>query len=390
MLTPQFQHDRMARYLQDPLSRRMFDEIRAAGPVRSVQIDITHRCNIRCQGCYFFAEGMDQYEAPKDEETFDAFIEAEKARGTNYVTVVGGEPSMMLPRLKKIYDNFWMVVVTNGIRKIPYEGFENLAIAVSVWGDHDTDKRLRGSGKIDVFARGLANYKDDRRAAWYYTTTPGNAHEIESVVTQCIENGNFVGFNFYGDIANLGGDVDHRRGFGKVCEGLDRMIERYPHRILSSSYLAHTVATGKLFENEWGFDVCCTLSGDKEKNRQRMANGKASNPHFRVYNPDLETTRVCCRSEKYDCENCYDTWAHMAWIMANVEDHLGSESDFVNWLSTMYMFYLANRIIDFEHGAEMLPAIHQRLADWRRRGAWGLAAAPANPEEIAQLVYESL
>jgi hypothetical protein len=56
----------------------------------------------------------------------------------------------------------------------------------------------------------------------------------------------------------------------------------------------------------------------------------------------------------------------------------------------MYMFYLANRIIEFERGAELLPAIHQRLAETRRRGAWGGPPPVGNREEIAQLVYESL
>lgn len=380
----------ISKYLEDPLLHQMYEELRAVGPVRSIQIDITHKCNLRCKGCYFFAEEMDQFQAPTDEAEFDAFVEREKARGTNYVTVVGGEPSLMLGRLKKLYDNFWMVVVTNGVIKIPYEGFENLAIAVSVWGDHETDRDLRGRGKLDPFAKGLEQYKDDPRAAWYYTTTPGNADEIESVVEQCVANGNYVGFNFYGDIAEMGGKVDHYRGFGEVCDEIDRMIERYPHRILSNSYLARTVAAGELYGNKWGFDVCCTLSGDKPKNRERFANGHPANPHFRVYNPDLKTTRGCCRSDKYDCENCYDTWSHMAWIIASLEYHLGSEREFTNWLSTMYMFYLSNRIIDFERCAELLEPAHKRLAELRRRHEEAGAQPIPSPEEIEALVYEAI
>ena len=95
---------------------------------------------------------------------------------------------MVLDRLKKIHDHFWMSMSTNGLRRIPYEGFENMTIGISLWGDHETDKWLRGGGKIDVFAKALANYRDDPRAIWYYTTTPGRAHEIESVVEQCIAN----------------------------------------------------------------------------------------------------------------------------------------------------------------------------------------------------------
>jgi hypothetical protein len=351
----------LKEYLQDPFLGHLYREIRQAGALKSILIDITHICNIRCEGCYFFAEEMDKNIAPKDEAEFDAFIEQEKARGTNYVTVAGGEPSLMLSRIKKIYDNFWLMVVTNGIRKIPYEGFENMPIAVSVWGDHATDTRLRGGGKLDVFARGLKNYRDDPRAFFYYTATPGNAHEIESVVTQCIENGNYVLFNFYGDLSHLGGDLDHRRGFDQVRREINRMIERYPERILISSYISQVVSKGQLYGEEWGYDVCCSLSTDNEINQTRLQNGKPYNTHFRAYNPDLKSTRRCCIGNERDCSTCFDVWAHFSWIMLNMKAHLHSKQAFTHWLTTIYLFYLINRVVNFEAGVKLLPEIHQRL-----------------------------
>ena len=57
------------------------------------------------------------------------------------------------------------------------------------------------------------------------------------------------------------------------------------------------MAEAKLYDDVWGFNVCCTLSDDKAKNQERFLNGKAYNAHFRVYNPDLKSTRVCCRSD---------------------------------------------------------------------------------------------
>jgi len=373
------------QYLADPFLARLYEEIRAAGPLRSAQIDITHACNIRCTGCYFFAEELDRFRSPKDEAVFDAFVEREKERGTNYLTVVGGEPSLMLGRLKKLYDEFWLVVVTNGIRRIPRDGFEDLAIAVSVWGDHETDTRLRGGGKRDVFAEGLKNYQDDRRVAWYYTTTPGNAHEIESVVEQCVANGNYVGFNFYGDISRAGGALDHRRGFGPVCREIDRMIARYPDRIIVTSYVAEVVATGELYGDHWGHEVCCTLSVDNPKNAERLRNGKPYNTHFRVYNPDLETTRRCCAGDDRDCANCFECWAHFSWIILNLERHLGSKQEFTNWLTTMYLFYLTNHIVDFAAGVELLPEIHRRAS---RLQAAPRPAAPAGgaAREIEELL----
>ncbi|BAZ49206.1 hypothetical protein NIES4103_18170 [Nostoc sp. NIES-4103] len=306
---------------------------------------------------------MDKNKAPQNEAEFDAFIEREKARGTNFVTVIGGEPSLMLHRLKKLQNNFFTTVVTNGVNKIPFDGFEKLTIAVSVWGDHETDKRLRGNGKTDVFAKGLENYKKDPRAGWYYTTTPGNAQEIESVVEQCVANGNFVVPNFYGDITSVGADVDHHRGFDEVRDELNRMIDRYPDKILATSYMIEVITAGQMYDQKWGYEVCGSITFDNEKNRERVKNGNPFNSHFRAYNPDLISTRRCCVGEDRDCSNCYDLWAHFSWLMLNMKRHLGSKQEFTNWLTSVYIFYILNGFINLDEGIKLLPEIHRRVGN---------------------------
>lgn len=366
---------KLKQYLQDPFLKRLFSEIRATGPLRSISVDLTHVCNLRCAGCYYFSEEMDQYKSPQDESEFNAFFEHEKARGTNFVTIVGGEPSLELQRIQKIYDNFWMNVATNGLRKIPFEGFENMPIGISVWGDHETDKRLRGNGKIDIFTRALQNYRDDPRAFWYYTVTPGNAHEIENVVQKCIDNGNYVLFNFYGDLDGFGGALDYRLGFANCRRQIDRMIALYPERILMTSYFSRVVSTGRLYDETWGYDVCTSISPDNEINRQRIRNGKLYNPHFRAYNADFETTRRCCTGIERDCGSCYDTWEHFSWVMLNLKKHLGSKQEFTNWLTTMYLFYLINRIVDFDSGVKRLPEIHRRVGTLSEKEDWEVGVA---------------
>jgi hypothetical protein len=278
------------------------------------------------------------------------------------VTIVGGEPSLQLDRVKKLHDSFFATVVTNGMRKIPHEGFENMSIGLSVWGDHATDTLLRGNGKIPVFQKALDNYRGDARAIWYYTTTPQNAHEIESVVGQIVDNGNYVTFNFYGDIAGVGGRFDHRHGFDGVRREIDRMIARYPERIVFSSYISEVVSTGTLFDEHWGHDVCCSITPDHALNRTRVANGKPFNPHFRAYNPDLASTRRCCVGNERDCGNCYDVYAHVSWIMMNLHRHVATKQDFTNWLTTMWVFYVGNRILGFEDRIQLLPEVHRRTA----------------------------
>ena len=351
----------LRKYLTDPFLADLYREIRTAGPIKSISVDITHVCNIRCQGCYFFSENMDRFQAEGGEASFEAFVRQQKSRGTNYITVVGGEPSLVLDRVKTLYDNFRINVVTNGIRRIPHEGFQNLPIAVSVWGNSKTDRDLRGNGKRDIFAQALKNYKDDRRVFWYYTVAAGRAHEIEGVVRQCIENGNYVLFNYYSDLSDSGGDLDHRKGFAKVRHEINRMIDLYPSRILTTSYLNQVVSLGKLYGMKWGYEVCTNVSVNYEGNRDRLENGHPYNRHFSAFNADFQTSRRCCTGVDRDCKNCFDVWEHISWILLNARHHLGSKQEFTNWLTTMYLFYLLARIVNFDRGIHRLPEIHRRL-----------------------------
>lgn len=352
----------LREFLQDPFLKRLYDRVRRAGPLRSISVDITHVCNLRCTGCYYFSEKMDDRITPGNEQEFDEFLDREQARGTNFITIVGGEPTLVLERIHKIYQRFWMNVATNGLRKIPYDGFEKMPIGISVWGDHATDTRLRGRDRIDVFSAALKNYRDDPRAFWYYTVAPGLAHEVERVVSRCVENGNYVLFNFYGDIDGHGGDLDYRRGFAEVRRRIDRMIARYPQRILMTSYLSKVVSSGRLFDEQWGYPVCTSISADNPVNRDRIANGKPFNPHFRAYNSDFRTTRRCCTGINRDCDSCFDVWEHFSWVMLNMRKHLASHRHFTHWLTTMYLFYLINRIVDFDEGIQWLPEIHRRVS----------------------------
>jgi hypothetical protein len=348
---------RRETWLRDPFLGRLYRDVRAAGPIRSIALDLTDTCNLRCAGCYFFAEGMDASTPPA---SLDAFVARETARGTNFVTVVGGEPSLALERLKVLYDAFRLSVATNGLRRIPREGFERLPIGVSVWGDRKTDAALRGA---DVFARALDNYEGDERAFWYYTVAAGHADEVDAVVERCVDNGNRVLFNFYGDLERLGGELDHERGFGPARAAVERAIARYPERILMTSRLAEVVTTGQLFGERWGHAACASITPDHAANRERILNGRPYDRHFRAYNADLESTRRCCTAIERDCSSCFDTWQHFSWVMMNPRAHLASKRDYTAWLTTTWLFYFINRLVDVDEGARLLPEVHRRTEE---------------------------
>ncbi len=355
--------NKLKEYLSDPFLKQLYSEIRSAGKIQSISIDLTHTCNIRCAGCYYFNDNMDVGHPTAEETTFDLFLEDEKKRGTNFITIVGGEPSLKPDRMRKIVKFFKASVSTNGLKKIPMQGLEkNLSIGVSVWGNRETDMRLRGDGKIDIFSKAMENYKNDPRAFWYFTAIPGYADQIEPVVEKCVENGNHVLFNFYGDLETFGDEMDHRRGFEETDIAINKVIERFPDKIFMTSYLSKIVSSGKLYDQSWGYDVCGSFSTNSPVNFRRKQNGNPYSPDFRAYNADLKTTRRCCTGVDRDCSSCFDVWQHFSWIMLNLKKHLGSKQEFTNWLTTMYMFYLINRLVDFEKGSKNIAEIHKRLS----------------------------
>jgi len=353
---------RLGAYLEDPVLKAMYALIRGAGPVRPISLDITAKCNLRCTGCYYYAEGMDRVDARRDDEAFDALLEAELERGTNFVTVVGGEPALVPERLRKIYDRFKMNVATNGLIRIPTEGLERMPLGIALWGNRRTDARLRADEGRDLFTLALDNYRGDERAFFYYTVAPGHAHEIEGVVEEIVANGNKVLFNYYSDVANLGGELGYRQGFDRVRRAVERMIERYPDRMYTTPHLNRVTTTGVLDGERWGYEVCTNLTIDDPVNAERRANGRPFNPHFRAINADFRTTRRCCTGVSRDCASCFDTWEHFSWIMINMRRHLGSAQEFSDWLTTMFAFYVVNRLVDPDAGHELLATAQARFA----------------------------
>jgi len=353
----------LSTYLSDPFLSKLYTQVRQAGAVKSISVDLTHECNLRCQGCYYFEEGMDKIVNTSEDLdlAFHEFLKAEKERGTNFITIVGGEPSLRLDRLKLVYDNFKMNVATNGIIRIPYEGFEKMPIGVAVWGSHDTDANLRNKGKRDLFSIALENYKNDSRAFFYYTVTPDKSEEIESVVEQCINNGNKVLFNYFGDTNVQGNGEGYRNGFENVRNEVEKVINKYPDHILTTSYFNQVITTGQLYDQFWGYDVCTNVSTNFEPNKARLTNGNPYNPHFRSYNADFKTTRRCCTGINRSCDSCFDAWEHFSWILVNMKKHLGSKQEFTQWLTSMYMFYHINRLFEDQNEENIISQIHKSL-----------------------------
>jgi len=178
-------------------------------------------------------------------------------------------------------------------------------------------------------------------------------------------------FNFYGDVGRLGGEL--AGAFEPALKRIDQAIARYPERVLLTGYLAGVVAGGRLYDEAWGHAVCTSVSVDHPANVERLGNGKPFNPHFRAYNADFETTRRCCTGVQRDCASCFDVWEHYSWVMLNLRKHLDSVQQFTNWLTSTYLFYYVNRLVDVAAGRRRLPELQRRsgrAVQGRGRPGW--------------------
>ena len=128
--------------LADPQIRSRFEKVRKYFFLRESTYDMTNRCNIRCDGCYYY-EGDKQFARENlNPGDWRKLMQAEKARGITYVVLAGAEPSLVPELLDVCYEEMPLgSIATNGFKKIPESvGYK---IHISVWGNDETSLRIR-------------------------------------------------------------------------------------------------------------------------------------------------------------------------------------------------------------------------------------------------------
>ena len=106
--------------IADPVIRQRWEKVRKYFFLRESTYDMSNRCNIRCNGCYYF-EGDKQFaKENNDPEAWRLLMRDEKARGITYVVlarrgaVAGPAPVPGLHEEMPLGS-----IATNGFRKIP-------------------------------------------------------------------------------------------------------------------------------------------------------------------------------------------------------------------------------------------------------------------------------
>jgi hypothetical protein len=331
-------HERVVGFLagDKPLQERYNRVMAYQTRLRASQYHLTNACNIRCKGCWFFDGGFDKMSREENDlAAIEKFIVRETTdRRINLAVVIGGEPVLFPNRLALYVKHMRHVTIaTNGLNKLPLDGFEDVSIGVSVWGGGPQDDELRaikpGGRRFEgLFETALENYRDDRRPFFVYAITESGIAHIEPTVRKIHENGHPVVFNFYSDYDS---ESPIAIAAGKdLVDELLRVRALYPDTVISHPYYIETMVTGRSHWGAFGYDTCPSISRDHPAHAARLANGHPVMPLFNTFTADLKSVTFCCTSGR--CDGCRNSQALWSWLLVNMHQFTSSLDQVRTWV----------------------------------------------------------
>jgi len=294
--------------------------------IRSSIYDVTNNCNLRCKGCFFFSS--DEHKKSPDEpdiRKWEEFVDKEKARGVNLAILIGGEPTLYLDRAEAFYKRLPTYCATNGIIKVPRDRFPDMMVGISLWGDEEDEKTLRGR---DVFSISRKNYEGYPYAYYLYTITPKQIGKTETIIQKIRDAGLKVHMQLLSNDEGVDGFSWTEEELAAIRIEMDAMLEKYPDTVISSKYYHEIITTGKMLGRPFGWNECPSVT--KPLDRRNPQPKRLI--EFIRWAADLKTMHRCCTSETRDCSTCKDGAAHMSWVMVNKRAHMRSTRDLQNWI----------------------------------------------------------
>jgi hypothetical protein len=250
----------------------------------------------------------------------------------------------------------FVTVSTNGLRQLPWAGFEDVAVAITLFGGAAPDDALRairpsGTRFSGLFDTALKNYGDDPRATFIFAISPVHVHEIEPTVRRIRDNGNIVSFNYYSsygssDPLQSGGEVE------LLAEAL-RVRSLFPEVVINTPYSIQTLVTGRTEWATFGYDVCPSISMSHPSHQRRLQNGQPVLPNFNSYASDATTVNFCCASGS--CEGCRDSQAVYSWLLVSMKHFLTSPEALQTWLDTAESYWRQFRWAPYHHSHSSPP-----------------------------------
>jgi MoaA/NifB/PqqE/SkfB family radical SAM enzyme len=332
---------KFAELIADPAVKERWERVRRYFFLRESTYDMTRRCNIRCEGCYYF-EGDKQHAAELgDPEAWRALMRAERERGITFVVLAGAEPSLVPDLLHVCYQEISLgAIATNGIQRIPEAvGYK---LHISVWGNDDTSWRIRKAKHM--LARQIDNYQGDSRAVFVYTFTPHNIAEAAQVAEMLAAKNCRLTFNMFSAPVGYSGALRHTPdSLARTRQAMRDLLARYPDNVLFSTYnaVAHT--------HRLGLNDLFGCSYPRRNPSTDLGLGRS----FRQYRTDLNWDReaACCVPDT-DCADCRHYASGSAVVTARLFRHAVDPDTFTSWLDYVDT-YLAVWVVDYEKGRNL-------------------------------------
>jgi MoaA/NifB/PqqE/SkfB family radical SAM enzyme len=332
---------KFSELLADNEVRQHWEKVRQFFFLRESTYDMTSRCNIRCNGCYYYKGEKQFAEDNLDPDAWRMLIKEEQARGITFAVLAGAEPSLVPKLLEVCYEEIPMgCIATNGVRRIPESvGYK---IHISVWGNDTTSQRVRNVK--DLLAKQLDNYKDDQRAVFVYTFTRENVEEAYGVIETITKQGCKVTFNVFSSPVSYTGLLRHtEKSLSETQKVMFDLLSRYPDRVLFSPYsiAVHT--------SNYGLHALYECSYPRMNPSTYIGLGRS----FRQYRTDLSWDRsaACCVPDT-DCADCRHYAAGSAIVTARLYRHVTDPKTFKSWLDYVDT-YLAVWVMGYEKSANL-------------------------------------
>jgi len=318
-----------------------WEKVRKYFFLRESTYDMTNRCNIRCEGCYYYV-GEKQYAGEnRDPEAWRRLMEGEKSRGITYVVLAGAEPSLVPELCEACYQVIPLgAIASNGIKRIPRS--VDYKIHISVWGNDDTSFRVRSAK--NMLLKQIDNYKGDPRAVFVYTFTRENIDEIHEVMDLLAEHECRITFNIFSSPVGYSGPLRHtEESLIHTRKTIMKLISSHSENVLFSPYnvVAHTHSQGlhDLF--------ACSYP------RMNPSTDIGLGRSFRQYRTDLTWDRnVACCVPDTDCPDCRHYAAGSAIVTARLFRHATDPDTFKSWLDYVDT-YLAVWVMGYEKGKNL-------------------------------------
>jgi hypothetical protein len=312
---------KFSELLADPAVHGRWEKVRKFFFLRESTYDMTTRCNIRCDGCYYY-EGQKQF-APEnnDPDAWQRLMNDERKRGITYAVLAGAEPSLVPDILEVCYGEITLgCIATNGLKRIPDAvGYQ---IHISVWGNDETSLRIRKAKNL--LRKQIDNYRDDPRAVFVYTFTRDNIDEAPGVVETITRDGGRITFNMFSAPMGYAGPLRHDgASLNRTRQIMMDLMARHPGNVIFSPYnvMAHT--------HRQGLHALYGCTYPRMNHSEEIGLGRS----FRQYRADLTWDReaACCVPDT-DCDDCRHYASGSAVVTARLHRHATDPDTFRSWL----------------------------------------------------------